>query len=497
MAPGSALSELAVAVAGQLHGVTTSDPEIVDVTHDSRQAGPGVLFVAIQGEHNDGHRFVPDAVAGGAAAVCVEREMGTSVPELVVDDTRAVLGPLASMAHGKPSETLKVIGVTGTDGKTTVTHYVESISSGAGLSTGLVGTIRTRYAGKSVESERTTPEASDFQRLLAEMRDAGVTVAAVEVSSHALALRRVAGTRFDVAVFTNLSQDHLDFHGDMASYLAVKRSLFEEYQVGTAVVNSDDPAGVEIARSRRGDLVTVGGDGDVRVEERSPLESGTAFTLVTPWGSGRVTTPVMGAFNVDNAAIAAASCLSAGIDFDSVLAGLEDLSPVPGRFEIVSQGGPVTVIVDYAHTPRGISEAIDAARAMTRGRVIALGGAGGDRDREKRPMMGRALSEADLAVVTSDNPRSEEPEAIIAEVSSGLAPGTDAMVIVDRGRAIVAAVTAAREGDLILVLGRGHEPMQETGGDRRPFDDRQVVKKALAGTRRSANSDAKSGSMGQ
>src|SRR5919106_3549342 len=272
MAPGSPLSELAAAVSGQLHG-PTSDPEIVDVTHDSRQAGPGVLFVAIQGEHDDGHRFVPDAVAGGAAAVCVERTMGTSVPELVVDDTRAVLGPLASLAHGRPSETLRLIGVTGTDGKTTVTHYVESISSGAGLSTGLVGTIRTRYAGKSVESERTTPEASDFQRLLADMRDAGVTVAAVEVSSHAPALRRVAGTRFDVAAFTNLSQDHLDFHGDMDSYLAVKRSLFEEYQVGTAVVNIDDAAGAAIARSHRGNLVTVGGDGDVRVEGRSPQQS--------------------------------------------------------------------------------------------------------------------------------------------------------------------------------------------------------------------------------
>jgi UDP-N-acetylmuramoyl-L-alanyl-D-glutamate--2,6-diaminopimelate ligase len=390
-----------------------------------------------------------------------------------------------------------VIGVTGTDGKTTVTHYVESISSGAGLSTGLVGTIRTRYAGKSVESERTTPEASDFQRLLADMRDAGVTVAAVEVSSHALALRRVAGTRFDVAAFTNLSQDHLDFHGDMASYLAVKRSLFEEYQVGTAVVNIDDPAGAAIARSHRGDLVTVGGDGDVRVEERSPQQSGTSFTLVTPWGSGTVTAPVMGEFNVDNAALAAASCLCAGIDFDLVIAGLEDLSPVPGRFEIISRGDPVTVIVDYAHTPRGISEAIDAARAITQGRVIALGGAGGDRDREKRPMMGRALSEADLVVVTSDNPRSEEPEAIIAEVSSGLAPGTDAMVIVDRGSAIAAAVAAAREGDLILVLGRGHEPMQDAGGERRPFDDRQVVREALADLPKSANSDAKSRSMGQ
>lgn len=497
MAAGSSLSELAAAVAGQLRDPGGDEPEIDDVTHDSRQAGPGVLFVAIQGERTDGHRFVSDAVAAGAAAVCVERETGAAVPQIVVDDTRAVLGPLASLVHDHPSERLRVIGVTGTDGKTTVTHYVESICSNAGISAGLVGTIRTRYAGRSVESERTTPEASDFQRLLADMRDSGVAVAAVEVSSHALALRRVAGTRFHVAAFTNLSQDHLDFHGDMASYLAAKRSLFEDYRVGTAVINIDDVAGAQLALSHSGGVITVGEEGDVRVEEPSPVKSGTAFTLLTPWGSDRVTAPVMGAFNVDNAAIAAACCLSAGLDFDSVVAALHDLSPVPGRFEVVSGADPVTVVVDYAHTPRGISEAIAAARSMTRGRVIALGGAGGERDREKRPMMGQALSEADVAVLTSDNPRSEDPEAILAELTSGLAAGAETMVVVDRREAISAAVNSAREGDLVLVLGRGHEPMQDARGERHPFDDREVARQALSAARRSANSNTKSGSMGQ
>lgn len=498
MAPDSRVSQLAAAVSGDLRRAGEADPTIVDVTHDSRQTGPGSLFVAIAGEHADGHGFVPDAVAAGAAAICVRHEMNSGVPEIVVGDTRAVLGPLASLVHGRPSESLRVIGVTGTDGKTTVTHYIESIAITAGLSTGLVGTIRTRYAGRSVESERTTPEASDFQRLLGHMVRAGVSLVAVEVSSHALALRRVAGTRFAVAAFTNLSQDHLDFHGDMSAYLAAKRSLFDDYEVGTAVINVDDPAGSEIALSYKGDLVTVGKSGDLRVEDLSAGPSGATFTLATPWGTARVTAPVRGTFNVENAMIAAACCLSSGLDLDQVVAGLEDLSPVPGRFEVVSRDeDPVTVIVDYAHTPRSISEAIAAARATTRGRVIALGGAGGERDREKRPMMGRALSEADLAVVTSDNPRSEDPEAIVGEVVAGLTPGSEAMVVVDRSEAISAAIAAAREGDLVLLLGRGHEPMQEIAGERRPFDDREVAKRALAGAGKSANSASKSGRMGR
>jgi UDP-N-acetylmuramoyl-L-alanyl-D-glutamate--2,6-diaminopimelate ligase len=498
MAPGSAVSELASAVSGDLIRTGRADPVIVDVTHDSRQAVPGFLFVAIEGENADGHRYVPDAVAAGATAVCVSLEMHSGVPEIVVEDTRAVLGPLAAIVHGRPTESLRVIAVTGTDGKTTVTHYIESIGITAGLSTGLVGTIQTRYAGRSVDSERTTPEASDFQRLLAEMLSSGVSLVAVEVSSHALALRRVAGTRFAVAAFTNLSQDHLDFHGDMSSYLAAKRSLFDTYEVETAVINVDDQAGSEIAASYEGDLITVGESGDVRVKDVSPTPSGTTFTLATPWGSARLTAPVRGEFNVDNAALAAACCLSAGITFDQVVAGLEDLSPIPGRFEVVSEGeDPMTVIVDYAHTPRSISEVIAAARSMTRGRVIALGGAGGERDREKRPMMGRALSGADLAVVTSDNPRSEDPEKIVEEVASGLAPGTDSLVVVDRREAIGAAVAAAGQGDLVLVLGRGHEPMQESGGEKRPFDDRTVASEVLAEARKSANSPSESGSMGQ
>ncbi len=497
MAGGRALADLASAVSGDVRGRADEEFLISDVTHDSRSAGPGVLFVAIKGESTDGHRFVPRAVAAGSPAVCVDHPVDAGVPEIVVANTRAALGPLAAMAHDSPSHTVDVIGVTGTDGKTTVTHYIESIAASAGLATGLVGTIHTRYRDTSVASERTTPEASDFQRLLAEMRDAGVALVAVEVSSHALALHRVAGTKFTVAAFTNLSQDHLDFHGDMSSYLEAKRALFDDHEVGTAVLNIDDPAGAEIAVSYRGDLLTVGESGDVRGEDRSLSPEGTSFSLVTPWESSRVTAPVIGGFNVDNAVLAAACCLSAGIGFDAVAAGLEALEPVPGRFEKVSGDDPVTVIVDYAHTPRGISEAVAAARSMTGGRVIALAGAGGERDREKRPMMGRALSEADVAIVTSDNPRSEDPGAIAEAVASGVPSDAEPVVVIDRREAIVTALRAAEEGDIVLVLGRGHEPTQEAGGERSPFDDRQVVREALSQLRKSADSNAKSGNMGQ
>lgn len=496
MATGNRASELAEVVAGDLVSKTDQDPMIRDVTHDSRMAGPGVLFVAIAGETSDGHQYAEQAVAAGSPALCVTRVQGTEVPEIVVSDTRAALGPLAASVHRHPSHSVRVVGVTGTNGKTTVTHYVESIAKIAGLTTGLVGTVHTRFADREVPSVRTTPEASDFQRLLAEMRDAGVAIAAVEVSSHALALHRVAGTSFEVAAFTNLSQDHLDFHGDMGAYLAAKRRLFEEYEVTTAVINVDDEAGAGIAASFEGDLVTVGSEGQVRGAVRAMLQEGTKLELISPWGSAEVFTPVRGRFNVDNALLATACSLASGISFEDTVAGLERLGPVPGRFEVVSGDDPLTVIVDYAHTPHGIAEAIAAARNLTSGRVVALAGAGGERDRQKRPLMGRALAAADLSIITSDNPRSEDPQTIVGSVAAGLPHGAETMVIVDRREAIQAAVAAAEDGDVILILGRGHEPIQEVGGQRVPFDDREVARDALARLRKSANSGLESGSMG-
>ena len=497
---GSRLDQLAALVGGHLLGVTVDPPTILDVTHDSRQAGPGWLFVAIRGASIDGHDHVAQAVSAGAAAVCVEHDTGVEVPQLVVPDTRRALGNLAARVHRDPSHDLAVVGVTGTNGKTTVTHYVESIADHAGLVTGLIGTIQTRVGERAFESARTTPEATDFQRLLAAMRDSGARLVSAEVSSHALALGRVRATRFRVAAFTNLSQDHLDFHGDMESYLAAKSTLFLEYEVGTSVIDVDDAAGSRIADevATRADhaLVRVGTDGDARSEARNPTGVGTGFQLYTPWGNAEVETPVIGEFNVDNAVLAAVCCLAAGIGFDQVVSGLAGLPGVPGRFERVSGDDPVTVIVDYAHTPAGIAHAIETARRLGRGRVIALVGAGGDRDREKRPMMGAAASAADLAVITSDNPRSENPDEIIAAVVAGVDLRESVIVEPDRRRAIETALASAVEGDVVLVLGRGHEPYQEIRGRRLAFDDRSVAREQLAVMRRSTNSVPGPGSMG-
>lgn len=486
------------ALAGQIDEarmIGDSDPAVFDVTHDSRRVMPGSIYLALRGANTDGHDYVESAVAEGAVAVCVDHEVGATVPQLIVPDTRAVLGELAALVHDHPSRSLDVIGVTGTNGKTTVTHFIESIAANAGRVTGLIGTIHTRYAGVSVSSVMTTPEASDFQRLLAEMRDAGVEVVAAEVSSHALDFGRVNSTRFSVAAFTNLSQDHLDFHGDMDSYRAAKERLFTDYEVGTAVVNIDDPVGRGLAGTYMGNLVTVGAVGDVSISGLAPMPGGSRFTFATPWGLSELTAPVMGEFNVSNLAIAAACCLGVGMSFGDVIAGMTRVAGVPGRFEIVSGDDPVVVIVDYAHTPEGVARAVDTARRLTDGRVIGLIGAGGDRDRAKRPAMGAAISSSDLAVITSDNPRSEDPNEIVAAVVSGVPSGSESVVEVDRRRAIDIAVDAAEDGDVVLILGRGHEPYQQIAGEKIAFDDRKVSAASLQRRRKSTDSGPRSGSI--
>lgn len=490
---GSTLSALAMAVGGEVHG--DGAITVTDVVHDSRQAGPGKLFVAIVGSSVDGHDLVESAVAAGSPAVCVSRRIESGVPQIVVTDTRQEMGVIADAVHGHPSADLAVVGVTGTNGKTTVTHYVESIALRAGLTPGLIGTIGARMAGENVPLERTTPEASDFQRLLAGMRHRGCEMVAAEVSSHALAMGRVRGTRFEVAAFTNLSQDHLDFHGDMESYLEAKRSLFTDYEVGTAVINVADPAGESVAASTGVPVVRVGPGQDAAAANLHLGPAGADFDLVTPWGSDTVHAPVSGRFNVDNVVVASVCCLAAGISFDAVVAALADLPPVPGRFQRVSGTDPVTVIVDYAHTPGGMSQVIEAARELTSGRILVVGGAGGDRDRDKRPMMGRAMSAADFVVVTSDNPRSEAPATIVESVAEGVVPGTPHEVVVDRRQAIRRAIAEASPGDLVLVLGRGHEPFQELAHGKVEFDDRLVAADLLADARRSANYGPGTGSI--
>ncbi|MGD2043684.1 MAG: UDP-N-acetylmuramoyl-L-alanyl-D-glutamate--2,6-diaminopimelate ligase [Acidimicrobiia bacterium] len=469
---------------------------VTEVTHDSRRVTEGSMYVALVGRNFDGHDYVVDAVSKGAVAVCVERTTKLAIPELVVDDTRAVLGDLSAAVYDHPSHALSVIGVTGTNGKTTVTHYIDSIAHQSGRVTGLMGTIRTRIAGDEVPASMTTPEASEFQRLLAAMRDAGVTLVSAEVSSHALEFGRVKATRFAVAAFTNLSQDHLDFHGDMESYRAAKERLFTEYEVGTAVFNIDDPVGAGLAAHYQGQQLTVGEGGDVSVHDVHLQSDGhTHFQLETPWGGADVSAPVMGTFNIANLALAVTCCVASGLDFGTVAQALPHVAGVPGRFEMVSGDDPIRVVVDYAHTPEAVVRAVDASRELTTGRVIALLGAGGDRDRAKRPAMGAALSAADLAIVTSDNPRSEDPDEIVAEVMRGVDEGREHLVEVDRRRAIDIAIDRAEDGDVVLILGRGHEPFQETAGQKVVFDDRVVAAEALRRRRKSARNDGGSGSI--
>jgi UDP-N-acetylmuramoyl-L-alanyl-D-glutamate--2,6-diaminopimelate ligase len=485
------LGEISDLVGGRLVG----DPGIWldDVTHDSRMAGPAVLFVAVRGGSHDGHDFVRAAVRAGSPAVAVEVTQETPAGQVVVNDTRAAMGPMASRVHGDPSTDLAVVGVTGTNGKTTVTHYVESLMGQAGQVTGLIGTVHTRVGETTLSSVRTTPEATDFQRLLAEMRGLGAQVVAAEVSSHALEMRRVAGTRFEVAAYTNLSQDHLDFHGTMDSYRRAKERLFREFEVGTAVINIADPVGADIAGWAEMPVITVGNRGSVQARHVKTSLQGSSFELVTEQGSVEVEARLIGEFNVENALVAAGCCIALGLTVDEIAKGIGRLSGVPGRFEQVSGGAEVRVIVDYAHTPGGVEQAISVARTVADGRVIAVVGAGGDRDREKRPLMGRAASKADFAVLTSDNPRSEDPAQILDEVASG-AEGPEIELEVDRRTAIEIAINQASPGDVVLILGKGHETGQEIMGEILPFDDRDVAREILA-DRGSTGMGSGSGSM--
>ncbi|HHC08197.1 MAG TPA: UDP-N-acetylmuramoyl-L-alanyl-D-glutamate--2,6-diaminopimelate ligase [Actinobacteria bacterium] len=471
------LSELRdVLGAGTLEG----DGAFVGVVHDSRLVAPGVAFVAIPGFTSDGHAYLPDALAAGAAAAIVERDVAVSVPHLVVPDARRALAVAAELAYGRPSDRLAVVGVTGTNGKTTVTHLLEAIARAAGRRTAVVGTVGARIGDRRVETTRTTPEADDLQRILAEAAVEGVDVVAVEVSSHALALGRVDGIGFAVSAFTNLGQDHLDFHGTMEAYFRAKAGLFEQARTAQAVVFVDDPAGRRLLEELEVPSlsVSVGGRADVVADDLELRPDGTTFRLrIGEVVDLPVRLPLPARFNVANAAVAAGIAHLLGIDGDAVVEGLEAVGTIPGRLEAVPGGRHV--VVDYAHTPDAVATVVAAARELTAGRIIVVVGAGGDRDRTKRPAMGAAASAADVVVVTSDNPRSEDPAEIVAEVAAGVA-GTDLVVEVDRRTAIHRAVALAGVDDLVLVLGKGHERGQEIDGVVHPFDDRTVAAEAMA-----------------
>lgn len=471
--------------------------DVTSLTHDSRQVLPGALFVCIPGEHTDGHEHASSAVDAGAVALLVERSLGLAdrgVAEVQVASTRVAVGPLAARFHDEPSAALRCLGVTGTNGKTTVCHLLESITSAAGERAGLIGTTGARIARPGggwdeVGLGHTTPEATELQALLARMRAEGVATVAMEVSSHALAQHRVDGTRFAAVCFTNLSHDHLDFHGDEASYFAAKLRLFTEGFASAAAVVIDDEHGAQVAAR----ATTAGLDviecsltrEGAAVHARDVLLTahGATFTLVDRRADAeaRVHTDLVGGHNVINALAAAATARAVATPFDAVVAGIEALPRVPGRLERIDGGQSFPVFVDYAHTPDALAHALDAARVVAgEGRVIVVFGCGGDRDHEKRPRMGEiATTKADAAIITSDNPRSERAEDIAEQVLAGAVTGSDVSVELDRRAAIRGALERARPGDVVLVAGKGHETGQTTGDMTVPFDDREVARQEL------------------
>ena len=463
-----------LSVMGDLDGVV-----VTGCTHASGAVEPGDLYAALPGARAHGADFAAAAVAAGAVAVLTDPEgagrVDLGVPVIVAPDPRAALGAVASWVHGDPSAELLVLGVTGTNGKTTTAYLLEAGLRAAGRSTALLGTVVTRIGDQEVSSTRTTPEATDLHALFAVMRERGVDAVAMEVSSHALSLGRVDGVRFDTCVFTNLSQDHLDFHASMQEYEAAKASLFVPERTARAVVCTDDAAGRRLAASTTVPVQTYGAAADWHADDVELRPDGSSFRLVGPRVEEPASVRLPGAFNVSNALGALACLVSAGIDAADAADGIALLAGVPGRMERVDEGQPFSVLVDYAHTPEAVRVLLATVREVTAGRVLVVLGCGGDRDRSKRPLMGAAaVAGADVAVLTSDNPRSEDPMAILAEMA---APG--AVLEPDRRAAIELAVRQALPGDTVVVAGKGHESGQDVGGVVTPFDDREVVRQAL------------------
>ena len=484
------LGELAGAAGAVVERIEGGDPtvSIAGLSFDSRAVGEGDLFFCIPGTLADGHEFAGEAVAAGAAALCVERPIDAAVPQLVVEDARRALALISAEWFGHPSSGALMLGVTGTNGKTTTTFLLEAILRAAGHTPGLIGTVETRWPGGHRPGVRTTPESLDLQRLLAEMRSDGVDAIAMEVTSHALSLHRVAGLHFDVAAFTNLSQDHLDFHSSMEDYWQAKKSLFTREYAAIGVVNVDDEHGRSLAESAALPLLGFGlaPDADVRAEDVSLGPRGSDLRLVTPAGETEVHTHLVGRFNISNCLAAAAVAVAAGISIPVVARAIAGVEAIPGRFESIDRGQPFAVIVDYAHTPDSLDNVLRAARSLasTSGaRVLCAFGCGGDRDRAKRPLMGAVAARlADYVVVTSDNPRSEPPEAIIGQILEGVAaarPSGPDLVEPDRRAAIRHLLAEARPGDVAVIAGKGHETGQQFATETIPFDDRDEARAVL------------------
>jgi UDP-N-acetylmuramoyl-L-alanyl-D-glutamate--2,6-diaminopimelate ligase len=477
-----AVGELLTEVVGE------GGTKVSSLSYDSRTVRQGDLFFCIPGTVADGHRYAHVAVARGATAVMTERPLDLDAPQIVVSDARKSMARAAAAFFGDPADDLVLLGVTGTNGKTTTAYLLESILRVSGQVTGLVGTIETRIAGRSIAGVRTTPESVDLQALLADMRDHQVGSVAMEVTSHGLALNRVEGLKFRAAAFTNLTQDHLDFHGEMQNYFEAKRSLFLPHRVERGAVNIDDPYGRKLKDSVDVPCIGFGTSSAAQVRatavELSP--TGTGFVAETEAGALKISTPLIGSFNVFNCLAAIATALQAGVETVAIEKGIAELQAVPGRFESIDVGQPYSVVIDYAHTPDSLDNVLRAARRLAQrngGRVLCVFGCGGDRDRGKRPLMGAvAAREADLVVVTSDNPRSEDPDDIIGEILEGVlaerSEGADA-ILPDRREAIARGISEARAGDVLVIAGKGHETGQQIGDRIIPFDDRQIAREVL------------------
>jgi UDP-N-acetylmuramoyl-L-alanyl-D-glutamate--2,6-diaminopimelate ligase len=459
-----------------VHG--RGEADITAVTYRADAARPGALHACVPGFVADGHDFAGVAVANGAAALIVERVLEVDVPQLVVESSRRAMAVAAAAFYGNPSAELRVVGVTGTNGKTTTVYLVHAILEAAGGSAGMLGTVESRVGGTVEPVARTTPESVDLQAILRRMVAAGDRSCAMEVSSHALELERVTGVSFAAGGFTNLTQDHLDFHPDMEHYFAAKARLFHDTP---GAINIDDLYGRRLAGTATAPVLTYGrsAEADVRPFAVEIGPGGTIGLIVsTPRGLVPLDVRLRGGFNVSNVLCAVALAELLELPHTAVRAGIAAVEGVPGRFEAVDAGQPFTVLVDYAHTPDGLENVLHSAREITAGRLICVFGCGGDRDRGKRPQMGRVARRlADVAIVTSDNPRSEDPEAIIAEIMDGVPMEAEP----DRRAAIERAVSLARPGDVVVIAGKGHEQGQQFGDRTLPFDDRAVAREALAG----------------
>jgi UDP-N-acetylmuramoyl-L-alanyl-D-glutamate--2,6-diaminopimelate ligase len=463
---------------------------VTDLAYDNRAAKPGTLFFCVPGFTRDGHEFAPDAISRGAIALVVERPLNLGVPEIQVPDVRQAMAPAAARFYGDPTRDLQTVGVTGTNGKTTTAFLLRAVLEAGGRQTGLLGTVKSVIGGHEHPVVRTTPEAIDLQRTFREMLDAGDQACALEVSSHALELHRADAIHFATAIFTNLTQDHLDFHPTMEDYFNAKRRLFAPGLAAHAVINIDDSYGTRIANDLT-NPITFGVQNPQAVYRATnvrPGLTGSRFTVQTPDGPIELSSPLRGRFNVYNVLGALAAARVLGVEAEVAAQAIKTAGQVPGRFQTVDEGQAFAVLVDYAHTPDSLENVLSAAGELAEGRVHVVFGCGGDRDRGKRPMMGEiARRLADRVIVTSDNPRSEDPEAIIEEILDG--SGHDVEHNADRREAIEAAIAGAAAGDVVVIAGKGHEQGQEFAGGRKiPFDDVTVAQEVLrsaspAGTR--------------